>query len=363
MAITYHGRYASCKIFTDRIEETALVQILDFIDNPASEGMKLRFMPDVHAGAGCVIGFTGTLTDKVVPNLIGVDIGCGVAAMKLPRSVKFDPAKFDCFIRENIPSGRGICSQKHNVPMEDYIRVALDTGQKSEYVQYSLGSLGGGNHFLEVNRDQFGDLWLVVHSGSRNFGLKIATFHQSKAKGTIKGLEWLEGEDASLYFDHMRIAQTFAQVNRILMLGQVCNFFQTSLMESQLIESVHNYIDFEDRIVRKGAISAKNGQNVIIPWNMRDGSVIGVGLGNNDWNCSAPHGAGRVMGRRQAMRDLKLEDFQKEMVGVWSSCVNESTVDEAPMAYKDHKVIFSQIKETVEVNLVLKPIYNFKAQG
>jgi RNA-splicing ligase RtcB len=371
--LEYTGKYASCKVFVDTIEESALTQIFDFLNCPAAEGMTLRFMPDIHAGAGCVIGFTGTLTDKIIPNLIGVDIGCGVSTVRIHEMVAGEP-EFTCdlpaldqFIRENIPSGCRV--RDRPLPYKDMWNVeavAIETSQDPDYVHKSMCSLGGGNHFIELGRDQFGGVWATVHTGSRNFGLKIANFHQKKAVPTVgkgKGLEWLEGDAAALYRGHMQVAQHFAAENRRAIMMTLMNFFKMhgSLDECLAVNSVHNYINFDDKIIRKGAISAHEGERVVIPWNMRDGMIVGIGKGNADWNRSAPHGAGRVHGRREAKRLFTVEQFKDSMVGVWSSCVDKSTIDESPFAYKDSKVIEAAIGDTVDIDYRIKTIYNFKA--
>ena len=239
------------------------------------------------------------------------------------------------------------------------------TEQRPDYVMQSLGTLGGGNHFWECSLDENGDKWLSIHSGSRNYGLKIANWHQKKAiviHGKMNGLEYLEGDDAKLYFEHMKNAQVFASLNRQVMAYSVIRSLELDSFALESVESVHNYIDFEQGVIRKGAISALKGERVVIPWNMRDGMIIGEGKGNPDWNNSAPHGAGRVMSRSAAKKNLSMDEFKKEMGGVWSSCISENTLDEAPMAYKDHSKIASLISPTVDVKLHLKPIYNFKAE-
>jgi RNA-splicing ligase RtcB len=351
----------------DEIEPEALQQIYNFLNCPAFEGAKIRIMPDVHAGAGAVIGFTSTLTDKIIPNVIGVDIGCGVLTVNLGAIQGIDFVALDNHIRTYIPSGFNVNSRVDPLlgqEAEVYRRVARETEQDEDRVLKSLKSLGGGNHYLEVGRDQNGNVWVTLHSGSRNFGLKIANWHQAKAVKTVgkgRGLEWLEGERATDYLEHMKIAQQYAAQNRRLMAEEILKFFGKKLASLELVESVHNYINFQDRILRKGAISAHEGERVVIPWNMRDGMILGRGKGNPEWNFSAPHGAGRVMGRGQAKRTLDLEDFKKTMDGIWTSCVNKDTLDESPMVYKDPAMIQAAIADTVDIELTVKPLYNFKA--
>lgn len=368
--LTYTGKYASCDVMIDEIETEAVNQIYRFLNCPAFEGSTIRVMSDVHAGAGAVIGFTSTLTDKIIPNVVGVDIGCGVMAYRLGNEIQHNKELFrqlDKYIRENIPSGFSVhenLNRKIDETSDDYRRVAQETEQDDSRVVRSLGTLGGGNHFIEVDLDDKGYLWLVIHSGSRNFGLKIANFHQAKAIKTVgrgHGLEWLEGEDAAYYLEHLAVAQRYAAENRMLMGTKILEFFDIKVKNVEVVESVHNYINFKDRILRKGAISSHVNERVIIPWNMRDGVIIGKGKGNPDWNFSAPHGAGRVMGRGQAKRTLNLDEFKTSMEGIWTSCVSQDTLDESPMVYKDHEMIRECIKDTVDIELTLKPLYNFKA--
>ena len=368
--LEFIGDYASCKVMIDEIETEAISQIYRFLNCPAFEGSQIRIMPDCHYGAGAVIGFTGTLTDKVIPNVVGVDIGCGILACKIGQ-INYDDVlleKLDLHIRKTVPSGFSVhadLDRQIDRTADDYRKVAIETGQDDGRVVRSLGSLGGGNHFCELDQDvTTKDIWLTIHSGARNFGLKVCQFHQAKAVKTVgkgHGLDWLEGEDAEHYFRHMQIAQRYASENRKIMAKRILQFFGLNIKNVECVESIHNYIDFEDRIVRKGAISARKDQRLIIPWNMRDGVVIGKGKGNPDWNQSAPHGAGRVLGRGQAKRTLDMEEYTESMAGIWSSCVSPDTIDESPMAYKDCEMIKDAIIDTVEIESVLKPIYNFKA--
>jgi RNA-splicing ligase RtcB len=416
------GKYGSAIVYNDDVEQEAISQIINLLNQPMAEGANVRIMPDCHAGAGCVIGYTAKKTDKIVPNLIGVDIGCGVTGWKLgKRSVvgeKFD--KLDKIIRTHVPSGRTINDEVDEEEIEtifntldtDYSfrnffvnveEVCKRTGQDSNYIWRSAGSLGGGNHFIEIDKDDNDELWLVIHSGSRNFGLKIALWHQQVAeqslfsmskedfdnkveeikqtkkgkgievaikalrteasrKGKATGLEFLEGEDAEAYYHDMNIAQIYAQLNRRVMGNRILKKMY-KMDYFQPVESVHNYINFKDGIVRKGAISAHDGEEVIIPLNMADGIIMGVGKGNDAWNNSAAHGAGRKMSRSKAKSTIRLEDFQKRMkdAGVWSSCVGKSTLDEAPQAYKKADKIVEYLQETVDVKVRMFPVYNFKA--
>ncbi len=378
--IEINGAYSKAKIFADEIEETAKNQIIQLVNHPISKNAHIRIMPDVHAGLGCVIGYTAYLGDMVIPNLIGVDIGCGVLAFcfKGLDLGKSDFVEIDNIIRKNIPSGTkvrgsfsksvyevskrlGLDFDKFEKKLE---RIAKKTNQDINYVLNSIGTLGSGNHFIEIDKSDK-NICFVVHSGSRNFGLSIANYHQKKAKKVCrdnvpKGMEYLVGIDAKEYMEDMKTAQIFAKLNRYTILHTIIKEFVGSL-NFETIESVHNYINFDDKIVRKGAISAHKGERVIIPLNMAEGVVVGIGKGNNDWNMSAPHGAGRLMSRKQAEKSLSLNEFKNSMKSVFSTCVNKKTIDESPMAYKDKDYILNKLKENVDVLYIAKPIYNFKA--
>lgn len=416
------GKYNKAKIFSSYdVGEEVISQIYNFLNHIAFEGTNIAIMPDVHAGKGAVVGFTSTLSDKIIPNVIGVDIGCGVLAYQIGNPVKFSKELFetvDNYIRNEIPSGFGTYEfvyphegqdgvlnrflPKWNTVdwSKDVNTTCLRTGQTISYVWNSLGTLGGGNHFIEINQDEKGKLWLVIHSGSRNFGLKIANYYQNlafknlsfvdktkeieKIKATKKGKEiqeaitalnrnnpkvpkdlaYLEGDDQADYLHDMNVAQIYAQINRRLICAKILsNCFYESYMDDYAVESVHNYIDLENKIIRKGAISAQKGERVLIPLNMAEGIVYGLGLGNPEWNYSAPHGAGRKMSRSKAKGEITLKEFEDKMKesGVMSSSVLPSTLDEAPQAYKDSKEILADIKDTVAIVRIMKPVYNFKA--
>lgn len=375
-ALEFTGSQASCKVFATGLEATAEQQIRTFLDCQAFAGCHIRVMPDVHAGAGAVIGFTSPVGPGVCPNVIGVDIGCGVLAVRLDTCDCDFPA-LDAHVRKHVPSGFNIHERPHHLTADcpdlftatDEIaaRIGADPGK----VRRAAGTLGGGNHFIEVDRADFdGALWLAIHSGSRNFGLRIANWHQARAKARhpeAGALAWLEGDEAAEYLADMRIAQAYAEANRIMMAAIIAQFFggpaDIDGDESvDMVQSVHNFIG-DDDVIRKGAISAKAGERVVIPWNMRDGIILGVGKGNPDWNESAPHGAGRRMGRMEAKRRLSMDDFRATMAGagVWSSCIDRDTLDEAPDAYKPHAEVEAWLGETVEIVDRLRPVYNFKA--
>ena len=369
--ITMNGKYNSANIMIDDIDGTTQEQIQEFLNHPAFRGSYIAIMPDCHAGIGAVIGFTMPVNDYVIPNVIGVDIGCGMLATRLdihdPES--FDPMDLDAAIRERIPSGFRI----HEKPLdigyqsveigETCERIGIDTKK----ALLGVGSLGGGNHFIELGVNG-PDWWLTIHSGSRNFGLKVANFYQQKARDGIgryfitgyKNLEFLpvdspEGMD---YLHDLAVAQRFASTSRKKMAEMILDDLNIDALNQ--FESVHNFIG-DDNVIRKGATSAHKGEMVIIPFNMRDGLALCVGKGSQKYNNSAPHGAGRIISRKKAKETISLADFKESMAGIASTTVCAATLDEAPQAYKDMAVILENIEETVEVMAMVKPVYNFKA--
>jgi len=385
---TIKGKYNTAIIMIDNLDETTVSQIYSFLNHPAFAKTHIAIMADAHAGAGSCIGFTMKMNDYVIPNVVGVDIGCGVNAYPLDvTTVNFE--HLDHFIRTHIPSGFNIRSTSGRMAnqakpqdmFDDNFRkkvlaLANDLKQDESKVIGSIGTLGGGNHFIEIDQDDNGQYWLLIHSGSRNFGLRVATYHQNKAKELLKrmflgadaykDLEYLPMDmGGKEYLDDMKIAQEYASLNRQVMAGLlIFNFFEAKTdFDMRGIETVHNYINFDDKIIRKGAVSAHLGERLVIPFNMRDGVMIGVGKGSNKWNLSAPHGAGRVMSRSQAKKRLDLDEFIKEMEGVYTTTATQNTIDEAPMAYKDKDEIIGAIGETVDIEFFMKPVYNFKAGG
>jgi RNA-splicing ligase RtcB len=375
---TLRGKYTSAHIMTDQgVEQEATSQIYNVLNHPAFKGTYISIMPDVHAGAGCVIGYTQTMNNYIVANLVGVDIGCGIDAYNLGQQ-NIDFESLDSFIRENIPSGFHVRGKplELSTQLSEQIKSICDKIEKADEhrAKASMGTLGGGNHFIELNKDPKGNVWLAIHSGSRKFGLDIAVYHQQRAKALMKEmfigdaykqLEFLPiDKGGQEYLDDMMVAQQYAYTNRRLMAKVIMeDYFGLDVDHGEQIKSVHNYINFEDNIVRKGAIAAHEGQRVIIPLNMRDGSIIGTGRGNTQWNLSAPHGAGRIMSRKKAKEQFTVEEFEEEMEGVWTSCISQKTLDESPMAYKDKQIILDVIDETVDVEFIMKPIYNFKASS
>lgn len=356
------------KIFTDNIEGTALNQVYTLLKQPPFKDCKVRIMPDVHAGAGCVIGFTGDLGDKVIPNIVGVDIGCGMLTCNLGQ-IDLDLNRLDDIIHKVVPSGFNIHNKERDFPKIRQLR-CIDELKNLSRIYCSIGTLGGGNHFIEVDVDKDSNKYLIVHSGSRNLGKQVADIYQKKAielhtgEGIPKDLCYLTGQYREDYLHDMEICQQFASFNRY----EITNSIVTSLFGTDIaylhlpmFETIHNYISFEDNIVRKGAISAKKDEKLLIPMNMRDGCILGIGKGNEDWNYSAPHGAGRLMSRSKAKEAISLDDFEESMKGIHSTSVNRSTIDESPFAYKPSEEIIEKIGDTVEIIDILKPIYNFKA--
>ena len=366
--IDINGFYANAIIYTDEIEASAVGQIQALCDQPFTAGSKIRIMPDVHTGKGCTIGTTMTVGEYVVPNLVGVDIGCGMDVVRLKEKRVNLPA-LDAFISKNIPHGRDVREK----PNRNSGRIevselecfgSIDTRRAAE----SVGTLGGGNHFIELDRDEEDNLYLVIHTGSRNLGLQVAEYYQKLAYERVGGrsqteipfeLAYLTGADRDRYLHDMAIMQRYAALNRQVI--RDCILDGLKLHEADFFTTVHNYIDLERGVLRKGAISARAGERLLIPLNMRDGALICVGLGNDDWNQSAPHGAGRLSSRTQAESSFTLSAFKKSMEGIYTSTVSQDTLDECPMAYKDPQTIIAAIGDTVRIEKQIRPIYNFKS--
>ncbi len=383
------------KIFTDNIEPEALEQVHTLMRQEAFKNSKVRIMPDVHLGIGCVVGFTGDLGDKVIPNVVGVDIGCGMLTVEI-EDYNIDLALIDYVIHKHVPAGFNIHRRPVEMPF-DLTKIKVYNRLKNiRRIESSIGTLGGGNHFIEIGKSDDGRVFLVVHTGSRNLGKQVADIYQRLAiskmkKGSVqerqriieqfikdneqekipealkmldarggipKSLAYLEKEDRDNYLHDMRLCQIYASANRHKIADTIIKHAQ--LKEIERFETIHNYIG-DDNIVRKGAISAKKGEKVLIPINMRDGSLFGIGLGNPDWNYSGPHGAGRIMSRREAKRSLLVEDLKKDMKGIYTTTDNISNIDESPRAYKSMAEIIDNIKDTIKVLFVIKPIYNFKS--
>ena len=397
--LTVRGKYNEAKIFTDVVDQASITQVIGLCNQVFTAGSRIRLMPDVHAGVGCTVGTTMTITDKVVPNLVGVDIGCGMETVRL-REDHLEMQKLDRLIYERIPSGFRLRQKVHRYAGE----VALSELCCARHVdlvraERSMGTLGGGNHFIEVDRDSQNRLYIVVHSGSRHLGLEVARHYQEegykvlnhtdgasvaaliaqmKAEGRereiqrelkrLKGrkqtsipraLAYVTGELFAQYLHDMRLVQRFAALNRQAMVDEIVKGMKLHVEER--FTTVHNYIDTEAMVLRKGAVSARAGERLLIPINMRDGSLLCVGRGNEDWNCSAPHGAGRLMSRGEARERFTVSEFKRQMAEVYTTSVGRGTLDECPMAYKGMEDILANIGPTAEVVEVIKPVYNFKA--
>ena len=393
------GKYNVARVYTDNIEQAAYAQVLNLMNQKFAEGSTFAIMPDCHAGAGCVIGLTMKVVDKVVPNLVGVDIGCGMLVVKIDKSFVFDMQKVDGIWHRDIPSGMNWRTTRHrfadNAKIEDILApVNVDK------LKFSIGTLGGGNHFGEIDVDDEGNYYIVIHSGSRHLGIEVCRHYQDLAikhhKGKKKSdlsvierlkkegrqseieavlkaskeslpsipdeLAYLEGQQLEDYLHDMKIAQEYAIWNREAMMDVLLQGL--GIGKDKILEkfcTIHNYIDIENRILRKGSISLQKDETAIIPMNMRDGSLIVRGKGNPEWNFSGPHGAGRLMSRSKAKKTLDMDEFTKSMHGIYTTCIGRSTIDESPMAYKPMDEIVRNIDATAEIVKTIKPIYNFKA--
>lgn len=405
------GKYNTCKIFTDNCDNETISQLTNLLNQESVKGSKIRIMPDTHAGKGCVIGTTMTLQDKVIPNLVGVDIGCGMLAIKL-KEKEIDLKLLDEVINKYVPAGFEIHESPVSRSFADKIIAPVDVDKAFR----SLSSLGGGNHFLEIDRDSRGNLWLVIHTGSRRLGVEVCEYYQNRAYeklqesakgGSLKQLinsaiselkvahrekeiskqiekikadyerkndtkvprelAYLIGQDFDDYIHDMQLTQQHAAINRKCIADTIITKMdlhpvsKDCCYDEDYFDTIHNYIDCDNMILRKGSVSAKLGELLIIPMNMRDGSLICIGKGNPDWNYSAPHGAGRIMSRSQAKDRVNLDDFEESMKGIYSTSVCASTIDESPFVYKPMQEIMDNIKDTVEIVDIIKPIYNFKA--
>lgn len=368
---TVTGAYASAKIFTDNVEDYALAQIQQLCDHEAMEGCKVRIMPDVHPGKVGTIGFTSTVGSKVLPNVVGIDIGCGITIAKLKQK-KAEFQKLDTVIRENVPAGFQIRKKPHRFCEEAALPDLRCSRQiHMERAKLSLGTLGGGNHFIEVGQDEEGFLYAAIHSGSRHLGKEVTEYYLREGQAFLKEngrqvpyeLTWLEGGLKEDYLHDLQVVQEYAEWNRNIILDELARGMKWKVQ--QVFSSAHNYIDNSGAglILRKGAVSAREGEDVVIPINMRDGILVGTGLGNGDWNYSAPHGAGRLFKREDVKHKFTVSDFKSEMKGIYCSCIGKDTLDEAPFAYRGAEEIMGCIADTVKVQQRLRPVYNFKAGG
>lgn len=363
------GTYVSAKIFADTAEDYALAQIRQLCSLEAFAGCKIRVMPDVHPGKVGTIGFTATAGSKLLPNVVGIDIGCGITLAKLKQK-KAEFQKLDTVIRENIPSGFQIRKKAHRFSGEARLEdLKCRRHIHMEKALLSLGTLGGGNHFIEIDKDDEGFLYAAIHSGSRHLGKEVAEHYLREGQNYLKGLgtqvpyelTYLEGSLREDYLHDMQVLQEFASLNRGIILDELERGMKWKVQE--VFSSVHNYVDVSHStpILRKGAVSAREGERVILPVNMRDGILLGVGLGNEDWNYSAPHGAGRLIKRDSVKHKFTVSDFKAEMKGIYCSCIGKGTLEEAPFAYRSLEELKGQIADTVEIQQRLRPVYNYKA--
>lgn len=372
---TINGVYTSATIFNTTteysIDDYAIAQLQALCDNEAFQGCTVRVMPDVHPGKVGTIGFTSTLGKRVLPNVIGIDIGCGMSIAQIKGKTK-EYQKLDVVIREHIPSGFAIRSKPHHKADNfDLSRLLCFKHIQERKALLSLGTLGGGNHFIELDADNEGNTYLVVHSGSRHLGKEVTEYYLAEGQKCLKdkGIEipyeitYLEGELMDAYLHDLQIVQEFAALNREIMITEITKGMKWKILDFHTC--IHNYVDFttDTPIIRKGAISAKKEEPVIIPINMRDGILLGTGLGNPDWNFSAPHGAGRIMKREDVKANYTVAAFKNAMKGIYSSCISKDTLDEAPFAYRDIDAIKEVIQDTITIDKVIRPIYNFKAGG
>ncbi len=374
MPITINGRYSSAVIYTSANEETALdgyaqVQIQNLCNNEVSMDSVIRIMPDVHPGKVCTIGLTMTIGKRIMPEVLGLDLGCGITVAKV-RGVRKEWQKLDSLIQKSIPSGFNHRKEKHRFTQKlELTKLNSFHHIREDSVLAALGTLGGGNHFIEVNVDSKGDTYLMVHSGSRSLGAELSAWYLNVGHRELaqKGIEcpyeltWLEGCLKEQYLEDADFANKYASLNRLAIISDICKGMKWKVEDT--FESIHNYADISGAkpLLRKGAISAKKDERVIIPANMKDGAILGIGLGNADWNYSAPHGSGRIYNRKEVKNHFTVSAFKKEMKGIYSSCIGKETLDEAPFAYRSLEEIKFALKPTVEVLDILKPVYNFKA--
>ncbi len=374
------GAYASAKIYTTTDEATAIEpyavsQLQMLCDNETAKGCTIRVMPDVHPGKVCTIGLTMTLGGKLMPNLLGIDLGCGMTLAKI-KGKKIEYQKLDTVIREHVPAGFNIRSNAHRWADEfDFESLRCFKHIRVDKAKLSLGTLGGGNHFIEVDKDDEGNLYVVIHSGSRHLGKEVTEHYLDVGQKELVAnginipyeLTYLSGSNLEDYLHDIKIVQEYAELNRDIIMDEIVKGMKWKVSESY--SCIHNYVDYSDETIstfhspmlRKGAISAKSNEKVIIPINMRDGIILGTGLGNIDWNCSAPHGSGRLMKREDVKASYTVSAFKSEMKGIYSSCISKETLDEAPFAYRGIDEILEAIGDTVKVDKVIHPIYNYKA--
>lgn len=392
------GIYNQAIVFTDVCEESAIKQIEGMCNFEPLQNCKIRIMPDVHTGSSCTIGTTMTIKNVVIPNMVGVDIGCGMLTIKL-NTKEIDFEKLDNVIKQFVPSGRTVREEIHkNMAQIDLSKLKCYEKIGELYAQKSLGTLGGGNHFIEVDKDNNENYYLIIHCGSRHLGVEVAEYYQEEAYRELCGnsqkqidamieqlkqegrskeiqfmiislknqttavpreMAYVQGQLFDDYIHDMKLVQEFAMLNRQTIAEEILKYMGWECVDS--FSTIHNYIDMENMILRKGAVSAQKGEKLLIPINMRDGALVCLGKGNEEWNCSAPHGAGRIYSRGKARVVIGLEEYQKAMEGIFTTSVCQETIDESPMAYKRLEDIVDNVKDTVEIVEQIKPVYNFKA--
>ncbi len=369
------GKYANARIMCigetpgENIEQYALSQIQMIADNEASKGSNICVMPDVHPGKVGPIGLTMTITDAVNPSLVGIDIGCGMSMVKLGR-IRKEYQKLDAVIRDKVPAGFKIRDNAHDMASQfDFERLICTRHIRKDKALLSLGTLGGGNHFIEIDVDENGDSYLIVHSGSRHLGKEVAEYYSKLGYQHLRKmgrddvpieLSFLTGDNLSDYLHDASIVQEYAKLNRRIMIKEICKVMKWKPVEEK--SCIHNYIDNShgEVILRKGAISARENEDVIIPINMKDGVIIGKGKGNKDWNYSAPHGAGRISSRKEVLESHTVSEFKATMKGIYSTCISKETLDEAPFAYRNIDYIKEAVKDSVDITNILTPVYNYK---
>lgn len=397
--IEIQGKYNTAKVFTNTVDQASIAQVIELCNQEFVSKSRIRMMPDIHAGAGCTIGTTMTISDKIVPNLVGVDIGCGMYTLQL-KEKRIELEKLDKIIRQYVPAGFLIQEQAHPLTEKIYLsELRCHKHINSLRAELSIGTLGGGNHFIEVDKDEEDNLYLVIHTGSRHLGVEVANYYQDigynklnqcdksairsiierlksdgkqrqiqaelnklknvKKTNIPKHLAYVEGTDFDDYLHDMEIVQNFAKFNRQAIADTIVRKMKLHIVDA--FTTTHNYIDIQNRILRKGSVSAQKGERLLIPINMRDGSLMCIGKGNADWNYSAPHGAGRLMSRSEAKQSFTVSEFKKQMQGIYTTSVGRDTLDECPMTYKSMQDIIENVEPTVEIVKIIKPIYNFKA--
>jgi RNA-splicing ligase RtcB len=366
------GKFTTIDLKSEIVEDSAFKQLLNIANQAVFTKAGIKIMPDVHAGIGSVIGFTMPLTDFIIPNIVGVDISCGMTSAFFNTDT-IDYSALDETIRNKIPHGQNVqrgfdrVARKYFTDVEALAVLCKKVGMDFDRACCSIGSLGSGNHFIEVGQSQTNEYCLTVHSGSRQLGMKVANYHQAKANrfieecgvtGVDRELCYLVAEDMVEYINDCRLVKQYAEANRLTMIENIMTAM--TWRTNRTVNCNHNEVGI-DGFLRKGAISARENESVIIPFNMRDGILFGKGKGNPDWNYSAPHGAGRVLSRNKAKELLSIDEFKDTMSSVWTSCVSPNTLDESPMAYKPVDEVIARLEETVEITEIVKPLYNFKS--